>query len=52
MLSGIFGTAGGGTPMILHNMTTLLLSLNSMRPLMPGGKRGPGTKSPGEDAET
>jgi Cu2+-exporting ATPase len=34
MLLGIFGNSAGDTSMILHNMTTLALSLNSMRPLL------------------
>jgi Cu2+-exporting ATPase len=37
MLSGIVGNSTGGIPMLLHNLTTLALSLNSMRPLL-----GPG----------
>ncbi|MDR3174900.1 MAG: heavy metal translocating P-type ATPase, partial [Treponema sp.] len=38
MLSGIFGNSAGSLPMVLHNLSTLLLSLNSMRPLLPGGE--------------
>jgi Cu2+-exporting ATPase len=37
MLSGILGNTAGGVPMVLHNLNTLLLSLNSMRPLLTEG---------------
>jgi heavy metal translocating P-type ATPase len=40
MLSGIFGNSRGSLPMVLHNLSTLLLSLNSMRPLLPEGTGG------------
>ncbi|MDR1566286.1 MAG: heavy metal translocating P-type ATPase [Treponema sp.] len=34
MLWGIFGASKSGVSMVLHNLTTLLLSVNSMRPLL------------------
>jgi Cu2+-exporting ATPase len=37
MLSGILGNSAGGVSMVLHNLSTLLLSLNSMRPLLAEG---------------
>jgi Cu2+-exporting ATPase len=39
MLSGVFGNSAGSTSMVLHNLSTLLLSLNSMRPFLPGGEK-------------
>jgi Cu2+-exporting ATPase len=37
MLAGVLGNSTGSTSMVLHNLSTLLLSLNSMRPFLPGG---------------
>ncbi|MDR1909797.1 MAG: heavy metal translocating P-type ATPase [Spirochaetaceae bacterium] len=34
MLTGILGNRTGSASMVLHNLTTLMLSLNSMRPLL------------------
>jgi Cu2+-exporting ATPase len=48
MLLSIFGKVTGSASMILHNITTLALSLNSIRPLLPGGDGGAGS---GKDAE-
>jgi Cu2+-exporting ATPase len=39
MLAGIFGNSTGSSSMILHNLTTLMLSLNSMRPLLSEKKK-------------
>jgi Cu2+-exporting ATPase len=36
MLAGVLGNSAGSTSMVLHNLSTLLLSLNSMRPFLPG----------------
>jgi Cu2+-exporting ATPase len=40
MVSGMVGNAAGSLPMLLHNVTTLALSLNSMGPLLGEGARG------------
>ncbi|MDR0409319.1 MAG: heavy metal translocating P-type ATPase [Spirochaetaceae bacterium] len=38
MRAGIAGSDTGNTLMLLHNLTTLMLSVNSMRPLLSEGK--------------
>jgi Cu2+-exporting ATPase len=37
MLAGVLGNSTGSASMVLHNLSTLLLSLNSMQPFLPGG---------------